>query len=858
MKNKLIGIIGGLVLCFLLIGLAVAQDLWDIKKSRNPAIKYSNGDLFMVTENVGWIITEDQIFKTTNGCLSFTEQTNPTTKVLAGLYFLDENTGLIFGDSALCLRTSDGGTNWNVISLPVPESLNTYSCYFLNNTLGWLSLNKSSYHSCVIKTTDAGLTWTYFGMIDATKTGANGIGYTGTAYPVFWDENNGAVGCGTGVTSIYGYYSTDGGATWTAGTITAGSLELYRPSTRGFGNAVVRTGANDARMFNLRGAMLKTTNRGVNWVSDDTWWNPYSTPVAIWDVWQIDDTYGFYCMKGTLGTGLNQIGRTTNSWNSYDATQYVYTGTGANAQLISFVDQNIGYALMQDNFLIKTTDGGSTWAPVDPNAWPDWDFDRIWNYGSGHFMAISDYSTPCHSTDYGETWSVPTAQTPPAFTGDINDLDYRNGVTIGVSGYSAALRSTDDGYNWTKVTLPPTATTFYSVAFADANVVVTGASSGKMCRSTDAGLTWSNLTTIARAGTIYKILFKDANNGYLTGSKGVAYYTTNAGATWSYRDSIYSASYYDMAFADANLGYMVGYRGYLGKTIDGGTNWDLVDSLGYDSGTSTYGPTCYSILFKDALEGWIGADKGVVYHTIDAGLTWNAEPAITTPVGDNPTIRDLNYSTAPWKTVGYDWRLSGCGGYGFLGKYCDGAGTPPYVTLQYPDTLTLLMPVNVNVGGTLSFWVTANDNDTPSDLLYMTMTGVGNLVYTPDFSPATGTYSWTLVAGDTALAPYTVNFTAMDGCLSGYIDQIIDIDVFVHGDANYDFKISVSDVVYLINYLFKGGPAPQVMMAGDANGDTPETCIPKVSVSDVVYLINYLFKGGPFPVINTSCLPLIM
>jgi len=66
------------------------------------------------------------------------------------------------------------------------------------------------------------------------------------------------------------------------------------------------------------------------------------------------------------------------------------------------------------------------------------------------------------------------------------------------------------------------------------------------------------------------------------------------------------------------------------------------------------------------------------------------------------------------------------------------------------------------------------------------------------------------------------------------------------GDANGDLKVSVSDVVYLINYLFKGGTAPlcppaPYLACGDASGDG------KVTVSDVVYLVGYLFKGGPVP-----------
>jgi outer membrane protein assembly factor BamB len=57
------------------------------------------------------------------------------------------------------------------------------------------------------------------------------------------------------------------------------------------------------------------------------------------------------------------------------------------------------------------------------------------------------------------------------------------------------------------------------------------------------------------------------------------------------------------------------------------------------------------------------------------------------------------------------------------------------------------------------------------------------------------------------------------------------------GDANGDGVIDPADIVYLINYLFRNGPAPDPMDAGDANGDG------KVSASDVVYLINYLFRS---------------
>jgi subtilisin family serine protease len=64
---------------------------------------------------------------------------------------------------------------------------------------------------------------------------------------------------------------------------------------------------------------------------------------------------------------------------------------------------------------------------------------------------------------------------------------------------------------------------------------------------------------------------------------------------------------------------------------------------------------------------------------------------------------------------------------------------------------------------------------------------------------------------------------------------------YLAGDANGDEIVDVADAVYLLNYLYKGGSAPDPMGAGDPNAD----CI--IDVSDAIYLLNYLYKGGPSP-----------
>lgn len=67
------------------------------------------------------------------------------------------------------------------------------------------------------------------------------------------------------------------------------------------------------------------------------------------------------------------------------------------------------------------------------------------------------------------------------------------------------------------------------------------------------------------------------------------------------------------------------------------------------------------------------------------------------------------------------------------------------------------------------------------------------------------------------------------------------------GDANGDTTVHLSDVITIIDFLFKGQSVLFPVCVGDCNGDG------KVLLSDIVYLINYLFKSGPTPVKNREC-----
>ena len=78
--------------------------------------------------------------------------------------------------------------------------------------------------------------------------------------------------------------------------------------------------------------------------------------------------------------------------------------------------------------------------------------------------------------------------------------------------------------------------------------------------------------------------------------------------------------------------------------------------------------------------------------------------------------------------------------------------------------------------------------------------------------------------------------------LMAKIAEYFAIEAFVlNGDINSDENLNIMDVVYLINYLYKDGPAPLNMNAADPNGNC------KVNILDAVHIINYLYRGGPQP-----------
>jgi len=99
----------------------------------------------------------------------------------------------------------------------------------------------------------------------------------------------------------------------------------------------------------------------------------------------------------------------------------------------------------------------------------------------------------------------------------------------------------------------------------------------------------------------------------------------------------------------------------------------------------------------------------------------------------------------------------------------------------------------------------------------------------------------TLIIQDTVLSG---RYFELGSVYSNYVPVVVPGEISVavcsRGDANFDELVNILDVTFLINYLYKSGPAPELYCGdADANG--------MLNILDVTYLINYLYKDGPPP-----------
>lgn len=277
--------------------------------------------------------------------------------------------------------------------------------------------------------------------------------------------------------------TTDGGATWTPGTIDIGSTG----SGIAMISAISDTTAWIVAFPNASGdkqGIFKTTDGGATWVEQTTalYDDPssFSNVVYFWDenngFCEGDPIDGYFELYTTTDGGDNWTRVPSANIPAFESGEYGYTsqifvtgdalwyttnhgriyrsydhgynfevfqsplsdfGSAAESGEISFADDNNGYLINQDGTFWKSSDGGATWALTFPDtglifggnifAVPGTD----WVYSTG----AGDLTGSSYSRDAGANWEVMS---------DVQHLDIRM-TTDGATGWSGGFNGGADG-----------------------------------------------------------------------------------------------------------------------------------------------------------------------------------------------------------------------------------------------------------------------------------------------------------------------------------------------------------------------------------------------------------------------------
>jgi hypothetical protein len=361
-------------------------------------------------------------------------------------------------------------------------------------------------------------------------------------------------------------------------------------------------------------------------------------------------------------------------------------------------------------------------------------------------------------------------------------------------------------------------------------------------------------------------------------------YTLNQGRIYFFYGSSSPDTLFDLTITGDSAGYKFGWSlttgrvsndsyqdllmGTDGFSIDtfsagkvfayfGGPSWDGIADYSYNLGRLAHDYLGYSIAsgvdlnedgFDEFITGMPGNDDGGA----DAGgavVFASGAIAPDTSVLGNSAGEEMGEAVALWQSFGDSHThvfAVGASAYdSFRGRIVlyrlvnAAPNQPPVLDPIGPKTITAL--------DNLNFLVTASDPDGPPPSL-LAMNVPSGATFT-DHLDGTGTFDWTPALQDTGV--YNVTFIASDGQLDD--TEIVVITVIdttgccigdrgnVNGDAGDD--INVADLTYLVDFLFRGGPAPSCTEEGNVNGDTQE----QINVADLTYLVDFLFRGGALP-----------
>lgn len=310
-------------------------------------------------------------------------------------------------------------------------------------------------------------------------------------------------------------------------------------------------------------------------------------------------------------------------------------GTAASLRGLSVVNEKIVWASGAGGTVIRTIDGGKTWAVLSVPGAEKLDFRDIeaFDENTAYILSIGngDSSRIYKTTDGGRTWKLQfTNRDPKAFFDAVACWDRSNCIAMSdpVDGHYVLISTANGGADWTRIVsnrMP--AAKDGEAAFAASGTcliaqgkntafLVSGGTDARVFRSDDRGRTWSVADTPIVKGTpgsgIFSLAMKDSRNGIIVGGNyekpgetlNTLALTSDGGRSWTagqglggYRSGV--------AYVGKSTIVAVGTNG-SDVSADLGKTWKILGTENLNAVAGhTSGPSFYS---------WAVGPNGMVVH----------------------------------------------------------------------------------------------------------------------------------------------------------------------------------------------------------------------------------------------------
>ncbi len=214
----------------------------------------------------------------------WTNQTSGVTASLRGVSAVSDRVAWASGSGGTVLRTSDGGSTWQAMSIPGAEKLDFRDVDAVSADVAYVLSIGAGESSRIYKTTDAGKTWT----LQFTNTDPKAF-FDAMA---FWDANRGLAVSDSVEGQLVILRTVNGGASWTR--VPAAGLPPALENEGAFaasGTNVAVIGRDHAWIGTSASRVLRSSDGGLTWSAAAT---PLATGASagIFSIAFRDDTHG--------------------------------------------------------------------------------------------------------------------------------------------------------------------------------------------------------------------------------------------------------------------------------------------------------------------------------------------------------------------------------------------------------------------------------------------------------------------------------------------------------------------------------------------------------------------------------------